>query len=87
MESAADRLLQKLRTFVADQPPLLGVELIGDEERRLFATLLAPGVATAHADHDVVGFGMVNWTLPSLPAALTERLQAAGVLADEGDVV
>ena len=79
MESAADRLLQKLRTFVADQ--------LDAEERRLFATLLAPGVAAAHADHDVVGFGMINWTLPSLPAALTERLEAAGVLADEGNVV
>ena len=71
MDSAADRLLCKLRQFIADE--------LDPEERQLFATLLAPGVAAAHADHDVVGLGMVNWTLPSLPAGLAQRLQAGGV--------
>ena len=71
MESAADRLLVKLRRFIADE--------LDGEERQLFATLLAPGVAAAHADHDVVGLGMVNWTLPSLPTALVDSLQAGGV--------
>ena len=71
MDSAADRLLCKLRQFIADQ--------LDAEERQLFATLLAPGVAAAHADHDVVGFGMINWTPPSLPRALAETLQVGGV--------
>ena len=78
MESAADRLLQKLRTFVADQ--------LDAEERLLFATLLAPGVAAAHADHDVVGFGMINWTPPSLPNALAESLQAGAVRVEGLDL-
>jgi hypothetical protein len=71
VDSAADRLLAKLRQFIADQ--------LDAEERQLLATLLAPGVAAAHADHDVVAFGMVNWTAPSLPRALADSLQAGGV--------
>ena len=52
----------KLRRFIADE--------LDADERQLFATLLAPGIAAAHADHDVVGFGMINWSLPALPTAL-----------------
>jgi len=63
--------LRKIRQFIAEQ--------LDPDERALFATLLAPGVAAAHAAHDVVGFGMVSWTPPSLPDALAETLRHGGV--------
>ena len=71
METAADRLLRKLRQFIAEQ--------LDADERELFATLLAPGVAAAHADHDAVGVGMIGWAPARLPQALTDTLRHGGV--------
>ncbi|MCB0993710.1 MAG: hypothetical protein KDB21_01370, partial [Acidimicrobiales bacterium] len=58
--TAAAQLLDKLRAFVAG---------LDDDERALFATLLAPGVAQAYAPDDedeVVGFGSA-WLPQRLP--------------------
>ena len=65
--AAADRLLEKVRAFVRDE--------LDPDERAMFATLLAPGVAEAHAhdDDDVTGFAVV----PGSPPPLTEHLARA----------
>jgi hypothetical protein len=69
----AERLLRKIRTFVTEQ--------LDAEERALFATLLAPGVAAAHAggDGDGMGSGLVSWRPAKLPDALAETLRHGGV--------
>src|SRR4051812_8394255 len=54
MDAAAERLLDKLRRFIA-------TDLDGDE-RALLAQLLAPGVAAAHVDEEVAGFGLATWS-------------------------
>lgn len=73
--AAAERLLARLRGFVASLP---------DDERALLAALLAPGVAGAyasdvdeHAD-EVVGFGLedeVAWHPAGLPSALAATIR------------
>jgi hypothetical protein len=69
---AADRLLEKIRRFVATE--------LDDEERELFATLLAPGVALAHEPQDEVsGFAMTDWRPTALPESLGETLRRGGV--------
>ena len=70
MSTPAERLLAKLREFIAEE--------LDAEERALLATLLAPGIASAHAP-DVVGFGLAAWTPAALPDALTEALERGGV--------
>ena len=68
---AAARLLEKLRTFVAEQ--------LDEEERALLAVLLAPGVAMAYPDDaDVVGFS-VDWRANALPEALAVKLREGGL--------
>lgn len=78
---AAERLLAKVREFVAS---------LDDDERALFATLLAPGVARAYQEDDeVVGFGEagareagageVGWSPAALPDALVRELREQGV--------
>ena len=53
-EEAAERLLSKLRAFVAEQ--------LDEEERALFAALVAPGVARAYGEPEVEGFGVAGWS-------------------------
>lgn len=66
-EEAAARLLEKLRVFVAEQ--------LDEEERALFAALVAPGVARAYGEPEVEGFGVAGWSLSTLPASLVRALQ------------
>lgn len=74
-KAAADRLLERLRGFIASLP---------EDERALLAALLAPGVAEAHDPHhtdeanEVVGFGLddeVAWHPAGLPTALAEAIR------------
>lgn len=67
----AERLLAKVREFAAS---------LDDDERALFATLIAPGVARAYQEDDeVVGFGDVGWSPAALPEALVRELREQGV--------
>jgi hypothetical protein len=67
----ADRLLSKVRAFVTDQ--------LADDERPLFAALIAPGVAQAYAEDDVQGFAMTEWSASALPEALAEAVRRTGI--------
>lgn len=69
----ADRLLAKIRTFVADE--------LDDEEAVLFAALVAPGVARAYQDEaDVEGFGSdVDWRPGALPDSLAKAVRRSGI--------
>ena len=69
---AADRLILKLRAFVNGD--------LGDDERALFAALIAPGVAQAYDEDEVSGFAMTDWSSNRLPAALA-RLPLLATLA------
>lgn len=70
---AADRLLDKLRTFAAELDP---------EERVLLAALLAPGIDAAWSpspddgggDVEVAGF-TVSWSPRALPAHLVAAIR------------
>jgi hypothetical protein len=68
-ESAA-RLLDKLREFVRDE--------LDDDERALLAVLLAPGVAMAYGDDEVVGFS-ADWRASALPEVLARTLREGGL--------
>jgi len=69
---AADRLLGKVRSFVADQ--------LDEEEAALFAALVAPGIARAYVDEDVAGFDAeVDWRPTTLPDALAEAVRDGGI--------
>ena len=71
-QEAADRLLQKVRAFVADQ--------LDEEEAQLFAALVAPGIARAYVEEDVVGFGSeVDWRPGALPESLAEAVRSGGI--------
>lgn len=69
---AAERLLAKLRHFIATE--------LDEEERALLGALVAPGVAQAHAaaDAEVQGFGG-GWSPNDLPRALVTALRDSGV--------
>ena len=73
--AAAQRLLAKIRTFVADQ--------LTDDEAVLFAALVAPGVARAYQDdggNEVQGFGSdVDWRPGALPDSLAEAVRDGGI--------
>ena len=49
MDDAADRLLTRLREFVAT---------LGDDERALLSALIGPGIVEAYAATEVEGFGL-----------------------------
>jgi len=69
---AADRLLEKVRTFVAEQ--------LDDQEAALFAALVAPGIAEAYMENEVVGFDSeVDWRPGALPDSLTEAVRSSGI--------
>jgi len=72
---AAERLLDRLRDFAVT---------LDDQERALFAALIAPGVAQAYpdVDDDVVGFAArdeVGWSPRALPASLGAAVRRRGV--------
>jgi uncharacterized protein (DUF2267 family) len=65
---AADRLLAKIRTFVADR--------LTEEEAALFAALLAPGVACAYDDSAATASPSdVEWCPHALPDSLAEAVR------------
>lgn len=64
MDDTAERLLEKVRHFA---------DSLEDEERPMFAALIAPGVAAAWNDEDdVAGFG-VAWQ----PSQVQDHLREA----------
>jgi hypothetical protein len=67
---AAERLLAKIRAFIATE--------LDEEERKLFAALIAPGIAQAYSTPEVAGFDEEPWSRP-LPEALSAALRTAGV--------
>jgi hypothetical protein len=78
--AAAERLLAKIRTFVAEQ--------LDDDEAALFAALVAPAVALAYQLDDASGLGSdVDWRPNALPESLAAAVRDGGVrvegLADE----
>jgi hypothetical protein len=74
---AAERLLDKLARFVAEE--------LDDEERDMFAKLLAPGVSLAYQTPPLLEVEMpggsidVDWRPSALPEALAEAMRARGV--------
>ena len=72
-KAAAQRLLAKIRTFVAEQ--------LSDDEAALFAALVAPGVARAYEnDGEVQGFASdVDWRPGALPDSLAEAVRDGGL--------
>lgn len=70
---AAERLLAKLRHFIATE--------LDHDERALFGALVAPGVARAHAgpEAEVQGFASAGWSPADLPKALVTALSDADV--------
>ena len=52
---------------------------LDEEERQLFAALLAPGVAQATVESEVAGFTMVEWPADAFPEALGRALRGAGI--------
>jgi len=67
----ATTLIEKIRTFIAED--------LDEEERPLFAALLAPAIARAFESVEVDGFEMVEWEPNPLPRALVDALRDAGV--------
>ena len=53
-------------------------EQLDEDERALLAVLLAPGVAMAYPDDEVVGFS-VDWRANALPEALAVTLREGGL--------
>ena len=70
---AAERLLAKIRHFVAEE--------LDVEERALFAALVAPAVAGIWVTEEVEGFAhhAANWSPAALPDALRHALQRGDV--------
>ena len=74
---AAQRLLDKLASFVANE--------LDDEEREMFAKLLAPGVSLAYQTPPLVdvdspgGVIDVDWHPSALPEELAQALRDRGV--------
>jgi hypothetical protein len=65
---AAERLISKLKAFATRD--------LDDNERELFAALLAPGLANALLEGDEVhGFSMTTWSVGRLPDALVSALR------------
>ena len=70
-DDAATRLVAKIKDFVANN--------LDEDERELFAALLAPGVAQAFDETEVAGFAAIDWSAKPFPEALTEALRDAGI--------
>ena len=67
----AERLLEKLRLFIAEH--------LDDDERLLIGQLLAPGIAQAYPEDEVEGFTATGWSPDALPEALVMALRDHGV--------
>ena len=63
--------MAKIRDFVARD--------LDEEERMLFAALLAPGVAQAYDETEVAGFGILDWSSADFPEALGRALRESGI--------
>jgi len=63
--SPAERLLDKLRRLVEAE--------LDDDERALFAALVAPAIVAAYGDAEVVGFA--DWSNDRLPGALADAIR------------
>jgi hypothetical protein len=70
-DEAAERLLEKLRKFITTE--------LDEQERALFAALVAPGIARAHAESEVEGFGVSGWATADLPSELSSALKRWGI--------
>jgi hypothetical protein len=64
-------LVRKLRDFAKTS--------LDEDERALFAVLLAPGVAQAYVEDDVSGYAMTEWSPGALPESLAEALRDEGI--------
>jgi hypothetical protein len=67
---AGQRLLSKLRDFS---------RTLESDERALLGALIAPAVAQAHDDAEVVAFGAVDWAPDLLPDALARAVRESGI--------
>lgn len=67
---AGFRLLAKLREFAG---------ALDADERALLGALIAPAVARAHEEAEVVAFGAIDWTPAILPEALVRAVLDAEV--------
>jgi hypothetical protein len=66
-EDTAQSLMRKIRSFSSELP---------DEERALFAALIAPGIARAlEPEPEVEGFGLTGWLPSRLPDALERAVR------------
>lgn len=68
---AAQRLLAKIRRFVAEE--------LDDQERAMFSALMAPAVARIWSDTDVEAYQLTTWSPAALPDALRQALRDGGV--------
>lgn len=67
----AERLIEKLRAFIARD--------LDAEERELLGQLLAPGIALAYEEDEVEGFVATEWSSHALPRFLVDALRTSGV--------
>jgi hypothetical protein len=81
-EAVAERVLEKLRAFIAT---------LDDDERAVLAALLAPGVASAYDEEpEVVGFSAevadaeVGWRPERLSDALAAQVRDRHLRIEEG---
>lgn len=74
---AARSLVGKVQEFARTQ--------LEDEERALFALLVAPGISRAYPEDDVHGFTMTGWNPEALPDTLVEALRSSGLRVVDGD--
>lgn len=69
---AAQRLLAKIRQFVAEE--------LDADERAMFAALVAPAVARIWSEDDVEAYQLsTTWSPAALPEALRAALREGGV--------
>ena len=70
---ASDRLIDKIRWFSREH--------LDEQERALFAALLAPGIAAAYRDasSEVEGFVVTDWAPGSIPDDLARSLREKGI--------
>jgi len=64
--SLAAELLAKVRGFVAS---------LDEDERSMFAALIAPGISGAYLQSDVEGFALLDWDAQALPQALADVIR------------
>jgi hypothetical protein len=69
---ASTRLIEKIRWFVREH--------LDEEERVLFGTLVAPGIAAAYRDAstEVEGFVVTEWSA-NIPEGLARALRQKGI--------